>query len=52
MNVVFVELLLIATGANLTGVDGANAGRLDSDDGLSEKSIVGVGGRVVPPTDG
>lgn len=37
---------------NLTGVDGANAGKSDSDDGFSERSIVGAGLRGVPPIDG
>jgi hypothetical protein len=36
----------------LTGVDGANDGKSDSDDGFSERSVVGAGLRGVPPVDG
>ncbi|KAG2101832.1 uncharacterized protein F5147DRAFT_762610 [Suillus discolor] len=36
------KLLLRATGVKLTGVDSANAGKLDSDDGFPERSVVGA----------
>ncbi|KAG2119079.1 uncharacterized protein F5147DRAFT_757440 [Suillus discolor] len=46
------KLLLRATGVKLTGVDSANAGKLDSDDGFPERSVVGASLNGAPLIDG